>query len=74
MLTIGMGALLVLIGYFLGLYFFDSAIAGLVIAFASQSIISNFIAGIFLFIEQPIKTGDTINIKGTVTYRFRRIN
>lgn len=31
-LTIGMGALLILIGYFLGLYFFDSAVAGLVIA------------------------------------------
>jgi heat shock protein HtpX len=31
-LTIGMGALLILIGYFLGLYFFDRAITGLVIA------------------------------------------
>ncbi len=31
-LAIGMGALLILIGYFLGLYFFDNATAGLVIA------------------------------------------
>jgi len=31
-LTIGMGVLLVLIGYFLGLYFFDNATAGLAIA------------------------------------------
>ena len=31
-LTIGMGALLILLGYFLGLYFFDNAAAGLVIA------------------------------------------
>jgi len=31
-LTIGMGALLILIGYFLGLYFFDNAAAGLLIA------------------------------------------
>ena len=31
-LVIGMGALLLLLGYFLGLYFFDSAIAGLVMA------------------------------------------
>jgi heat shock protein HtpX len=31
-LTIGMGVLLILIGYFLGLYFFDNAAAGLVIA------------------------------------------
>jgi small-conductance mechanosensitive channel len=44
-------------------------IAGLVIAFASQSIISNFIAGLFLFVERPIKIGDTVKIEdaeGTV--------
>jgi len=39
-LTIGMGALLVLIGYFLGLYFFDSAIAGLVIAILIWAVLS----------------------------------
>ncbi|MFU8796271.1 MAG: M48 family metallopeptidase [Dehalococcoidia bacterium] len=40
MLTIGMGALLILIGYFLGLYFFDSAIAGLIIAIMLWAIMS----------------------------------
>ena len=35
-----MGALLILIGYFLGLYFFDSAIAGLVIALLIWAILS----------------------------------
>jgi heat shock protein HtpX len=39
-LTIGMGVLLVLIGYFLGLYFFDSALAGLVIAILVWVILS----------------------------------
>jgi len=39
-LTIGMGALLVLIGYFIGLYFFDSAFAGLVIAILVWAILS----------------------------------
>ena len=39
-LTIGMGALLILIGYFLGLYFFDSAIAGLVIAILVWAVLS----------------------------------
>jgi heat shock protein HtpX len=39
-LTIGMGALLILIGYFLGLYFFDSATAGLVIALLVWAILS----------------------------------
>jgi len=39
-LTIGMGVLLILIGYFLGLYFFDSAIAGLVIAILVWAVLS----------------------------------
>ncbi|MBI4180614.1 MAG: M48 family metallopeptidase [Chloroflexi bacterium] len=41
-LAIGMGALLVLIGYFLGLYFFDNAIAGLVIALMIWVVMSLF--------------------------------
>ncbi len=40
MLTIGMGVLLVLIGYFLGLYFFDSPIGGLVIAILVWGVLS----------------------------------
>jgi heat shock protein HtpX len=36
----GMGALLILIGYFLGLYFFDRAVAGLVIALLVWAILS----------------------------------
>jgi heat shock protein HtpX len=39
-LTIGMGALLILIGYFLGLYFFDSATGGLIIAILVWAILS----------------------------------
>jgi len=39
-LTIGMGALLILIGYFLGLYFFSNAIAGLVIAILVWAVLS----------------------------------
>jgi len=39
-LTIGMGALLILIGYLLGLYFFDSAIVGLVIAILVWTVLS----------------------------------
>jgi len=39
-LTIGMGALLILIGYFLGLYFFESAVAGLIIAILLWAIMS----------------------------------
>lgn len=39
-------------------------IAGLVIGFASQSIIGNLISGFFLLIERPIKIGDQANIDG----------
>lgn len=41
-LVIGMGGLLVLLGYLLGLYFFDSAIGGLVVALAIWVIMSLF--------------------------------
>lgn len=43
--------------------------AGLIIGFASQSVVSNLVSGIFLIIEQPIKIGDEIlieNIEGIV--------
>ena len=41
---------------------FGGAMAGIIIGFASQSIIGNFIAGIFLIIEKPFKIGDQVNI------------
>jgi small-conductance mechanosensitive channel len=37
-------------------------IAGIVIGFASQSIVSNLISGIFLIIERPINIGDQVAI------------
>lgn len=39
-------------------------VAGLVIGFASQSVVSNLISGLFLMFEQPIKLGDNVNIAG----------
>lgn len=38
---------------------------GLIVAFASQKIVSNLGSGIFLLIERPIKIGDTIQIGET---------
>ncbi len=38
---------------------------GIVIGFASQSVVSNLISGIFLMIEKPVKQGDRIDIQGT---------
>ena len=37
-------------------------IAGLVIGFASQSIVGNLVSGLFLMIERPIKIGDQVSI------------
>ena len=40
-------------------------IFGIVIGFATQSVVSNLISGIFLMIEKPAKQGDKIEIPGT---------
>uniref|UniRef100_A0A7C3UHU0 Mechanosensitive ion channel family protein n=1 Tax=Geoglobus ahangari TaxID=113653 RepID=A0A7C3UHU0_9EURY len=37
-------------------------ITGIVLGFASQSVVSNFISGLFLLWEKPIKIGDQINV------------
>ncbi len=39
-------------------------IAGIVIGFASQSVVANLVSGIFLLAEKPIKLGDQVNIDG----------
>ena len=39
-------------------------IAGIVLGFASQSIVGNFVSGLFLIVERPIKIGDAVNIDG----------
>ncbi|WP_340817812.1 mechanosensitive ion channel family protein [Methanolobus sp. WCC4] len=43
-------------------------VAGIVIGFASQSIVGNFISGVFLMIERPIKIGDQVNIDNKLGY------
>lgn len=43
-------------------------VVGIVIGFASQSIVGNFISGIFLMIERPIKIGDQVNIDNKLGY------
>jgi small-conductance mechanosensitive channel len=40
-------------------------IAGIVIGIASQSVLGNLIAGLFLMIERPMKIGEAVNIVGT---------
>jgi small-conductance mechanosensitive channel len=40
-------------------------IFGIIIGFATQSVVSNLISGIFLMIEKPVKQGDKIEIPGS---------
>ena len=39
-------------------------VIGVAVGFASQSILSNLLSGIFLMIERPIRMGDSVNIDG----------
>jgi len=39
-------------------------ILGIVIGFASQSVVSNLISGIFLISEKPIQIGDVVEVGG----------
>ena len=68
-------AAIIILGVYLALPSFDINLAdmlvvggtmGLVIAFASQRIVSNFGSGLFLIAERPMKPGDSVNI-GTVS-------
>jgi small-conductance mechanosensitive channel len=43
-------------------------IVGIVIGFASQSVVANLVSGIFLISEKPIKIGDQINIDGVAGF------
>jgi len=37
-------------------------IIGIVVGFASQTVVSNMLSGIFLFIDRPLKIGDPIRV------------
>ncbi|MEB3772254.1 MAG: mechanosensitive ion channel family protein [Desulfurococcales archaeon] len=39
-------------------------IAGIVIGFASQTVFSNFLSGLFIYFDKPFKIGDAVEING----------
>lgn len=43
-------------------------ILGIILGFASQTVVSNFISGIFLIIEKPVKIGDQVEIDGVTGF------
>ncbi|KYK34683.1 MAG: mechanosensitive ion channel family protein [Theionarchaea archaeon] len=68
-IIIGIISVLPLIGINLTGLLVAGGIAGIVIGFASQSVVANLISGIFLIFERPVKVGDQIgvgDISGTV--------
>jgi small-conductance mechanosensitive channel len=44
--------------------FLAGGVAGIIIGFATQSLFSNLISGIFLYIDKPLKIGDPVKITG----------
>src|SRR5437016_7946429 len=58
----------------------SSAVLGLIVGFASQQVLSNFMAGLVIGLTQPVRLGDRVNyggVEGTVeeigmTYTFIR--
>jgi small-conductance mechanosensitive channel len=61
-LFIGFVIALSSIGFSLSGLLVAGGILGIVIGFASQTVVSNLISGLFLIIEKPIKVGDSVNI------------
>jgi len=61
---------IIIIGFFIALpkgvslsgLLVAGGIAGIVIGFASQTVVSNFISGLFLMVERPVEIGDSIAV------------
>jgi small-conductance mechanosensitive channel len=64
-IVVGIFAVFTILGVNLSGLLVAGGIVGIVLGFASQSIVGNLISGIFLFIERPIGIGDNVIISGT---------
>ena len=51
------------IGFSVSGLIFAGGIFAIIIGFATQSVVSNFISGLFLIVEKPIKIGDGVKIE-----------
>ncbi len=64
--TIVASWLLGLLGIELSGLLVAGGILGIVIGFASQSIVGNLVSGLFLMMERPMKIGNAVEVNGTV--------
>ncbi|HDN76038.1 MAG TPA: mechanosensitive ion channel family protein [Acidilobales archaeon] len=62
-LIIGIAASLAPLGIDLTGLLVAGGIAGITVSFAGRTIFSNFLSGVFLYIERPIKIGDSVSIE-----------
>jgi small-conductance mechanosensitive channel len=65
-LTVAFLAALPLVGFSLSGLFVAGGILGIVLGFASQTVVANLISGLFLVVEKPMKLGDTVEVDGEV--------
>ena len=72
-LVIGFFLALSSVGIDLGNYAVLAGAFGVGLGFGLQNIMNNFISGLILLFERPIKVGDTIQIDATTTGRVERI-
>ncbi|UCF09286.1 MAG: mechanosensitive ion channel family protein [Thermoplasmata archaeon] len=68
LIIIAFGAVLPILGIDPSGLVIAAGFLGLVIGLASQSIIGNLIAGLFLVVERPMKVGDQVEVEGTMGY------
>ncbi len=61
-LFLGLAAALAPLGINLTGLLVAGGIVGIVVGFASQTVLSNFLSGVFLYIERPIKIGDSVQV------------
>ncbi len=49
-------------------------VLGIAVGFASRTVFSNFLSGIFLYIDKPLRIGDAVRVEGVVEGVVREIN
>lgn len=62
--TIAVVTILAILGVNVASFIVAGGVIGIILGFASQTIVSNLLAGVFLYWDKPFKPGDPVNIEG----------